>query len=68
MIAPACAWVMAPLRESCSRVGPSEARQYGSEAPLQGHLAEHLGRRAARGETARVIRASHQLTAAARRP
>ena len=27
-----------------------EARQHDAEAPLQGHLAEHLGRRAARGE------------------
>src|SRR5262249_25284306 len=49
-IAPACSGVMARVRKSCSRVGPSRRDSIDAEAPLQGYLVEHLRRREAGGE------------------
>ena len=50
MIAPACVEGHGAAARELQQGRSVEARQHDAEAPLQGHLAEHLGRRAARGE------------------
>jgi hypothetical protein len=57
-----CADVMAPVRESCSRVGPSKRDSTMPKRPSRVTSPNTSGAGAPAAKTARVIRASCQLT------